>query len=51
MDRLPKNPRRIKELIYSADKTLSSLAKVYMSALRALNMYNGDLSLENEAFG
>ena len=51
MDRLPKDPRRIKQLIYSADSSLATLAKVYTSALRALNMYNGDLSLENEAFG
>jgi len=38
-------------LIYSADRTLSILAKVYTSALRALNLYNGDLSLDNEEFG
>lgn len=51
LDRLPKDPRRIKDLIYSPDKTLSTLAKVYISALRALNMYNGDLSIDNEQFG
>lgn len=51
LDKLPKDPRRIKDLIYSPDKTLSTLAKVYMSALRALNLYNGDLSLDNEEFG
>lgn len=51
LDRLPKDPRRIKQLIYSPDSYLSTLAKVYSSALKALNLYNGDLSLENEAFG
>lgn len=51
MEKLPKDPRRLREVIYSADGTLSTLAKVYASALRALNLYKGDLSIDNEEFG
>mgnify|MGYP003448347368 CR=1 FL=1 len=29
---------------------MSTLAKVYASALHALNLYNNDISIENEAF-
>ena len=28
----------------------ATVAKMYINALRALNMYNGDLSLDNEYF-
>lgn len=43
----------VKELIeYSKDPQLqvATTAKIYMAALRALNIYNGDLSIDNEDF-
>lgn len=51
LDRLPKDPSRIRTLVNSSDPYLSTLARVYTSALHALNLYNGDISLVNEAFG
>ena len=50
LNRLPKDPKRIQQALYSTDPYLSTLAKVYTAALHALNMYNGDLNIENEAF-
>ena len=50
LNRLPKDPKRIQQALYSSDPYLSVLAKVYTTAMHALNLYNGDLSIENEAF-
>lgn len=35
---------------YSANKETAAISKAYMAAVRALNMYNGDLSIDNEEF-
>ena len=35
---------------YSANKETAAISKAYMAAVRALNMYNGDLSITNEEF-
>ena len=50
LNRLPKDPKRIQQVLYSADPYISTLAKVYVAALHALNLYNGDITIENEAF-
>lgn len=50
LNRLPKDPKRIQQILYSSDTYLATLAKVYVAALHALNLYNGDISIENEAF-
>lgn len=36
---------------YSSDELSKAIANLYISAVRALNVYYGDLSLENEKFG
>lgn len=50
LNRLPRDPKRIQQVLYSADPQLSTLAKIYTATIHALNLYNGDISLENEAF-
>lgn len=50
LNKLPSDPKRIQQAIYSADPYMSTLAKVYASALHALNLYNNDISIENETF-
>lgn len=50
LNKLPNDPKRIQQAIYSADPYISTLAKIYANALHALNLYNNDISIENEAF-
>lgn len=46
LNKLPSDPKRIQQAIYSADPYMSTLAKVYASTLHALNLYNNDISIE-----
>lgn len=47
---VPLNEQKLVSTMYSGDDTAAAIAKVYVSALRALSLYQGDLSIDNEEF-
>lgn len=47
---VPLKEDKLVSAMYSTNRTVASIARVYIAALRALSIYNGDLSLNNEKF-
>ena len=44
------NPQKLLEQCSNANPRISAIAKLYCAALRALSVYNGDLSITNEEY-
>lgn len=47
---VPLREDKLVSAMHSDNDTQAAIAKVYVAALRALSMYNGDLSIDNEEF-
>ena len=47
---VPLKEDKLVSAMHSDNDTVAAIAKVYVSALRALSLYNGDLSIDNEEF-